>query len=94
MVVGYECPDCGYQPECDVDESGERICPRCEIAVIGITGDIRGTGTQYDVTYRLPDTHQKRVQKVAASDPEHAFRQVKKKVGDDKRIVNIDIVRT
>lgn len=92
MVVGYECPDCGFQHECDVDESGERICPCCKTAVTGITGDTRGTRTQYDVTYREPDTHQKKVQKVAASHPEHAFRQVKKKVGDEKRIVDISIV--
>lgn len=36
-VVAYDCSNCGVVPECDVDESGQRICPDCGDAVTGVT---------------------------------------------------------
>ena len=42
MVMGYQCPEHGLHQECDVDESGERICPEgADTAVTGITGSTR-----------------------------------------------------
>lgn len=43
MVLGYQCPDHGFHTECDVDASGQRICPTddSDIAVTGITGSTR-----------------------------------------------------
>lgn len=52
MVVGYSCTNCGYKYECDVAESGERICPDCGYAVTGITGDVSGNGDRFEVKYR------------------------------------------
>lgn len=43
MVLGYQCPEHGYERECGVDESGERTCPECGTAVTGISGRTRDT---------------------------------------------------
>lgn len=45
MVLAYQCPDHGIHYECDVDASGQRICPTDEsdIAVTGITGSTRSS---------------------------------------------------
>lgn len=48
MTVGYNCTDprdgCtgGYKDDCDVSESGERICPDCGKAVLGLTEEPKG----------------------------------------------------
>lgn len=42
MVLGYICQEHGYQSECDVTKSGERICYDCGNAVTGLTGHTRG----------------------------------------------------
>lgn len=41
-MLGYICVEHGYQRECDVNESGQRICRECEQAVTGLTGSTRG----------------------------------------------------
>lgn len=42
MVLAYLCPEHGYHKECDVSESGERICIEgADTAVTGITGSTR-----------------------------------------------------
>jgi len=42
MVMGYMCETHGFVHECDVNESGQRICKECEMAVTGVTGRTRG----------------------------------------------------
>lgn len=42
MVLGYVCPECGFQRECDIADSGQRICPDCSTDVTGVTGRTRG----------------------------------------------------
>lgn len=42
MTLGYICQTHGYQRECDVDESGERVCYECGVAMTGLTGHTRG----------------------------------------------------
>lgn len=77
MVVGYSCTNCGYKYDCDVDSSGERICPDCGDAVTGITGDITGVGDRFEVTYdeRLPDGETRRglTHRVVVPDAESAY---------------------
>ena len=61
MVLAYHCPVHGIHNECDVDESGERICPEGgDTAVTGITGSARtappgesGFGGEVDWTVTL-----------------------------------------
>lgn len=65
MVVGYDCTNCGYRHECDVNESGERICPNCGDAVTGITGQARGNSDQWKVTYKTPSRTTRTVEVVA-----------------------------
>lgn len=36
-MIAYLCEEHGFQWECNVDESGQRICEDCGMAVTGIT---------------------------------------------------------
>lgn len=89
-MMGYNCTEnCGYKHECDVDESGERICPECGVAVTGITGHISNpNSTAYDVVYGTGGISDGSV-RVNASSPEDAFNRAQPEVPDGKIIVEI-----
>lgn len=49
-VVAYLCQYCGVQHECDVADSGERLCPDCGKGVTGITKQETFTGPQFSAS--------------------------------------------
>lgn len=93
MVVGYQCPEHGFHTECDVDESGERICPEgAPTAVTGITGTARrhtpGTTIGGDIEWNVVLGYSGRHITVAAFDVEGAFETAMNRL-DDPHITEI-----
>lgn len=95
MVVGYNCTEsCGYQAECDVGESGERLCPECGMAVLGITGDLRPMTNEFRVMYGAGGTgYSDGGIRVNAAGVAEAFEQAQDSVPEGKVITEIQTVR-
>lgn len=55
-IFAYDCETCGLVAECNVDETGERICPFCQQGVLGITKlEARRRGLEdTDLRYTAP----------------------------------------
>lgn len=43
MVLGYMCQEHDFVNECDLSDSGDRICQTCGKSVTGVTGRTRDT---------------------------------------------------
>jgi hypothetical protein len=93
MVLGYICQEHGYQNECDIAESGQRICYECGNAVTGLTGHIRGRNAppsdkpmyqSGNIRWTI-QTHKKRHQ-VMAFDHEQAVEQIVEKLNNPQEI--------
>jgi len=93
MVLGYICQDCGFDDNCDVSTSGQRICTDCEKAVTGVTGNIRGRKAppsdkpsyqQGSIEWTV-QTYKKR-HKVEAFEHRDAIEEVSQKLEDAQEI--------
>lgn len=90
MTIGYLCEEHGYVHECDVDESGERICPACGKWVRGLVGRTRDTyrSPPIDSEHAEGDIHWDaleygtRVARVSAFDVEEAAEAAIDKLGE------------
>lgn len=97
MVLAYQCPEHGLHDECDVDKSGERICPEgASTAVTGIVGSTRkghvdDEGTEHisgDTEWDISLGYGSKGTTVTAFDVEGAFEATMEKF-DDPHITEI-----
>lgn len=93
MVVGYDCPACGFKDDCDVTQAGQRICPDCQSNVRGITSTDAGHPTDGPETFRVTIGYGGETIRVNAHTYKGAYTAAQSHVESDEHISDISRTR-